>query len=95
MKFYTGDQFPADYKNNIIIAEHGSWNRLDYAGGRLRRVTVDADGKNPKLVEFATGWIGPKNEYRGRPNDVLVAKDGSLLVADDYNSAIYRISYSK
>jgi glucose/arabinose dehydrogenase len=95
MKFYTGEQFPADFKNNIIIAEHGSWNRLDYAGGRLMRVTVDADGKNAKQVEFATGWIGPNNEYRGRPNDVLVAKDGSLLVADDYNSAIYRISYSK
>ena len=95
MKFYTGDQFPADYKNNIIIAEHGSWNRLQYQGARLMRVTVDPDGKNAKQVEFATGWIGPNNEYRGRPNDVLVAKDGSLLVADDYNSAIYRISYRK
>lgn len=95
MKFYTGNQFPADYKNNIIIAEHGSWNRLQYQGARLTRVTVDADGKNAKQVDFATGWIGPNNEYRGRPNDVLVAKDGSLLVADDYNSAIYRITYNK
>jgi glucose/arabinose dehydrogenase len=95
MKFYTGNQFPADYKDNIIIAEHGSWNRLKYDGGRLMRVTADAEGKNAKQVEFATGWIGPNNEYRGRPNDVLVAKDGSLLVADDYNSAIYRISYNK
>jgi len=95
MKFYTGNQFPADYKDNVIIAEHGSWNRLQYQGARLTRVTVDADGKNAKQVDFATGWIGPNNEYRGRPNDVLVAKDGSLLVADDYNSAVYRISYSK
>jgi len=95
MKFYTGNQFPADYKNNIIIAEHGSWNKLKYQGARLMRVTADADGKDAKQVEFATGWLGPNNEYRGRPNDVLVAKDGSLLVADDYNSAIYRISYSK
>jgi glucose/arabinose dehydrogenase len=95
MKFYTGNQFPADYKDTIIIAEHGSWNRLKYDGGRLMRVTADAEGKNAKQVEFATGWIGPNNEYRGRPNDVLVAKDGSLLVADDYNSAIYRISYNK
>jgi len=95
MKFYTGNQFPADYKDNIIVAEHGSWNRLQYQGARLTRVTVDADGKNAKQVDFATGWIGPNNEYRGRPNDVLVAKDGSLLVADDFNSAIYRISYSK
>jgi glucose/arabinose dehydrogenase len=95
MKFYTGNQFPAEYKDNIIIAEHGSWNRLKYQGGRLERVIVDADGKNAKQVDFATGWIGPDNKYRGRPNDVLVAKDGSLLVADDFNGAIYRISYSK
>ena len=95
MKFYTGNQFPAGYKDSIIIAEHGSWNRLKYQGARLVRVTVDADGKNAKEIDFATGWLGPNNEYRGRPNDVLIAKDGSLLVADDYNSAIYRISYNK
>ena len=95
MKFYSGNQFPADYKDNIIIAEHGSWNRLKYQGGRLMRVTVDPDGKNAKEVEFASGWIGADGKYRGRPNDVLVANDGSLMVADDYNGAIYRISYSK
>ena len=95
MKFYTGNQFPADYKNNIIIAEHGSWNRHQFLGGRLMRVTVDPDGKNAKQQEFATGWIGADGKYRGRPNDVLVAKDGSLMVADDFTGAIYRISYSK
>ncbi len=95
MKFYTGNQFPADYKNNIIVAEHGSWNRLKYQGGRLMRITVDPDGKNGKQVEFASGWIGTDGKYLGRPNDVIVANDGSLLVADDFNGAIYRISYSK
>jgi glucose/arabinose dehydrogenase len=95
MKFYTGDQFPADYKNNIILAEHGSWNRHQFQGGRLMRITVDPDGKNAKEVEFASGWIGADGKYRGRPNDVLVAKDGSLMVADDFTGAIYRISYSK
>ncbi len=95
MKFYTGNQFPAGYKNSIIIAEHGSWNRRHYLGGRLVRVTVDSEGKNAKEDVLATGWIGPDNKYFGRPNDVLMAKDGSLLVADDYNGAIYRISYSK
>jgi len=95
MKFYTGDQFPAEYKNNIIIAEHGSWNRHQFQGGRLMRVTADPDGKNVKQVEFASGWIGADGKYRGRPNDVLQAKDGSLLVADDFTGAIYRISYSK
>ena len=95
MKFYTGDQFPPDYKNSIIVAEHGSWNRHKYLGGRLMRVTVDPDGKNAQQTELATGWISADNKYLGRPSDVLVAKDGSLLVADDYNGAIYRISYSK
>jgi glucose/arabinose dehydrogenase len=59
------------------------------------RITTDADGKNVKQEEFATGWIGPDGKYRGRPNDVLQAKDGSLLVADDFTGAIYRISYAK
>jgi len=95
MKFYTGNQFPADYKNNIIIAEHGSWNRHKFLGGRLMRVTVDPDGKNAKQQAFATGWIGPDGKYRGRPDDVLQAKDGSLMVSDDFTGSIYRISYSK
>jgi glucose/arabinose dehydrogenase len=95
MKFYTGSMFPAEYKNNIIIAEHGSWNRHKFQGGRLTRVTVDADGKNAKQEDFATGWIGADGKYIGRPDDVLVAKDGALMVADDFTGSIYRISYSK
>ncbi len=95
MKFYTGDQFPAEYRNSIILAEHGSWNRHQFQGGRLVRITADPDGKNVKEHVFAEGWIGADGKYRGRPNDVLVAKDGSLLVADDFANAIYRISYQK
>ena len=95
MKFYTGDQFPADYKNNILIAEHGSWNRHNYQGGRIVRVSVDPDGKNPKHEVFAEGWITGPEEYIGRPDDILLAKDGSILVADDWAGAIYRISYQK
>ncbi len=95
MKFYTGNQFPADYRNNMIIAEHGSWNRHKFQGARLMRVTADPDGKNVKQAEFASGWIGADGKYRGRPNDVLVANDGSLMVADDFTGSIYRISYSK
>ena len=95
MKFYTGSQFPADYKNNILIAEHGSWNRHHFQGARIMRVTVDPDGKNAKQEELASGWIGADGKYRGRPDDVLVAKDGSLMVSDDFTGAIYRISYSK
>jgi glucose/arabinose dehydrogenase len=95
MKFYTGNQFPAEYRNNILIAEHGSWNRHTYQGGRIKRVIVDADGKNPRQEIFAEGWLTGKQEYSGRPNDILVAKDGAILVADDWAGAIYRISYSR
>jgi glucose/arabinose dehydrogenase len=95
MKFYTGDQFPAEYRNNIFIAEHGSWNRHKYQGARIQRVIVDPDGKNAREETFAQGWLTGDQEYSGRPADILVAKDGSLLVADDWAGAIYRISYAK
>jgi glucose/arabinose dehydrogenase len=95
MKFYTGDQFPPDYKNNILIAEHGSWNRHVYQGGRIVRISVDPDGKNAKSEVLAEGWITGPQDYFGRPDDILQAKDGSILVADDWAGAIYRISYAK
>ena len=95
MKFYTGSQFPAEYKNNILIAEHGSWNRHQYQGARIVRVIVGPDGKNPKTEVFASGWIEGKQTYLGRPADIIQAKDGSILIADDWAGAIYRISYDK
>jgi len=95
MKFYTGDMFPAEYKNNILIAEHGSWNRHKYQGARIKRVIVGPDGKDAKQEIFAEGWIEGDQKYLGRPNDVVIAKDGSILVSDDWAGAIYRISYSK
>ncbi|WP_050627961.1 PQQ-dependent sugar dehydrogenase [Bradyrhizobium viridifuturi] len=95
MKFYTGSQFPADYKNSILIAEHGSWNRHKYQGGRIVKITASPDGKNAKQEIFASGWIEGDQGYLGRPADILLDKDGSILVADDWAGAIYRISYSK
>ncbi|MGH6778217.1 MAG: PQQ-dependent sugar dehydrogenase [Bradyrhizobium sp.] len=95
MKFYTGSQFPASYKDNIFLAEHGSWNRRDYLGGRIVRLIVSPDGSQVQQKVFATGWIQGTATYLGRPSDVIVAKDGSLLVADDYAGAIYQISYNK
>ena len=95
MKFYTGSMFPASYKNNILIAEHGSWNRHQYQGARIVRVIVGPDGKNPKQEVLASGWIEGKQGYTGRPADIVMAKDGSILVADDWAGAIYRISYKK
>ena len=95
MKFYSGSMFPAEYQNNIFVAEHGSWNRHEYQGARIDRIVVDADGKNAHQEVFAEGWLTGKQDYSGRPTDILLAKDGSMLVADDWAGAIYRISYSK
>jgi glucose/arabinose dehydrogenase len=95
MKFYTGNQFPAEYKNNIFLTEHGSWNRHKYNGGRIERIIVSPKGDHVKQEAFAEGWIQGPTKYIGRPADVIVAKDGSLLVADDFSGAILRISYGK
>ena len=95
MKFYTGSQFPPEYKNGIFIAEHGSWNRKSKIGYRIVFISVDPDGKNPKETVFASGGWLDGQKILGRPADILEASDGSLLVADDQAGAIYQISYSK
>ena len=91
MRFYTGNQFPPEYRNSIFVAEHGSWNRSKRIGYRVARVVVEG-GKAVKHEIFAEGWLqgGP---VWGRPVDVEVMPDGSLLVSDDHAGAIYRISY--
>jgi glucose/arabinose dehydrogenase len=91
MKFYTGTQFPARYRNQIIIAEHGSWNRSKKIGYRLSLVTLDGN-QAVSYETFAEGWLQGESPW-GRPVDVLNAPDGSLLVSDDYAGAIYRIGY--
>ncbi len=92
MRFYTGSQFPPEYRNRIFIAEHGSWNRSSKIGYRVTMVTLDADGNPVGYAPFADGWLQGERAW-GRPADVLVAPDGSLLVSDDYAGAIYRIRY--
>jgi glucose/arabinose dehydrogenase len=66
-----------------------------YQGARIKRVIVGPDGKNPKSEIFASGWIEGDQGYLGRPADIVLGKDGSMFVADDWAGAIYRISYSK
>jgi glucose/arabinose dehydrogenase len=91
MRFYTGTQFPAGYRNQIFIAEHGSWNRSKKIGYRITLVRIE--GNKPVAYEpFATGWLQGEKAW-GRPVDVLVMPDGALLVSDDYAGAIYRITY--
>ena len=92
MAFYSGDQFPAKYKNAIFSAQHGSWNRTEPCGARVMVTYIDKDGK-AKMEPFAEGWLNENKEYDGRPMSITMLKDGSMLVSDDYAGAIYKISY--
>nr|WP_320166437.1 PQQ-dependent sugar dehydrogenase [uncultured Methylophaga sp.] len=92
LKFYTGDMFPADYKGDAIIAQHGSWNRTSPVGYQLMRVTFDDNHQVTGQEVFIDGWL-QNGEAWGRPTDVLQLSDGSLLISDDYNDVIYRVSY--
>ena len=97
MRFYTGQQFPVAYRNSIFIAEHGSWNRSSKVGYRVVRMMLDAQGKVLGQETFIDGWLGKdaagKETVSGRPVDVLVMPDGSLLVSDDSAGVIYRVRY--
>jgi len=94
MTFYTGDMFPAEYKNAIFSAQHGSWNRTTPIGARVLVTRIDEEG-NATSEPFAEGWLTDSGEYLGRPVDVAQLPDGSLLVSDDLAGAVYRISYGE
>lgn len=93
MRFYTGTMFPKEYRNQIFIAEHGSWNRSEKIGYRITLVSRDEQGRTRYSV-FAKGWLQGEKAW-GRPADVLVMPDGALLVSDDSAGVIYRIAYSE
>lgn len=93
MKFYAGKQFPAEYRGQIFIPEHGSWNRSSKIGYRVMLVRLDG-ARATSYEPFATGWLQGERAW-GRPVDLLVMPDGALLVSDDEGDAIYRISYAK
>ncbi|HEX6979039.1 MAG TPA: PQQ-dependent sugar dehydrogenase [Alphaproteobacteria bacterium] len=94
MVFYTGRMFPEKYRGGIFSAQHGSWNRTTPVGARVLFTAITPDGKAADPEIFAEGWLDPEtNEYLGRPVDVAVLPDGSLLVSDDFAGAIYRIWY--
>ncbi len=94
LRFYTGSMFPKAYKNTIIVARHGSWNRSKKFGGDVVVVKLDKDGKVKSTEPLITGFLD-NNSYIGRPVDVLQLKDGSMLLSDDWNGAVYRITYGK
>jgi glucose/arabinose dehydrogenase len=91
LKFYTGTTFPAEYRGRIFIAQHGSWNRSKKSGYRIIMVTLKDNAVQTWEV-FAEGWMEDERVW-GRPVDLLVLGDGSLLISDDYANVVYRISY--
>jgi glucose/arabinose dehydrogenase len=94
MRFYTGSMFPKSYKNVAIIARHGSWNKTNKFGGDVVAVHLNKDGTVKSIDPLITGFL-EDNKYVGRPVDVMQMKDGSLLVSDDWNGAVWRITYGK
>jgi glucose/arabinose dehydrogenase len=95
--FYTGDQFPAEYKGDVFAAFHGSWNRTKRTGYKIVRVPFDhATGKAlGEYEDFVTGFVTKEGNVWGRPVGLTVAKDGSLLFSEDGNGTIWRVSYAK
>jgi glucose/arabinose dehydrogenase len=94
LRFYTGRMFPSKYKNAIFLARHGSWNRSNKFGGDVIAIFLNKDGTVKSSEPFITGFL-ENNNYIGRPVDVEFMSDGSMLVSDDWNGAIYRVTYSK
>jgi glucose/arabinose dehydrogenase len=92
MRFYTGKMFPKEYRNAIFIARHGSWNRSKKIGADIVVARLKPDGTVKSIEPFMTGFIQGAN-YVGRPVDIEWLRDGSMLLSDDYNGAVYRITY--
>jgi glucose/arabinose dehydrogenase len=95
--FYTGDQFPSEYKGDIFAAFHGSWNRMKRTGYKVVRAPFDkSTGKaSGEYEDFVTGFVTPDGKVWGRPVGITVAKDGSLLISEDGDKTIWRVSYSR
>jgi len=92
MRFYTSSNFPQEFRNQVFIAEHGSWNRSKRIGYRVSLVRLDGN-QAVSYEDFASGWLSAEGDRWGRPVDVQVAPDGAMLVSDDMAGVIYRITY--
>ena len=84
--------FPREYHNAIFIARHGSWNKTTKIGGDIVVAKLNADGTVKSVEPFITGFL-VNNNYIGRPVDIELMKDGSILISDDWNGAVYRVTY--
>jgi glucose/arabinose dehydrogenase len=97
--FNEGSMFPADYRGNLFVAYHGSWNRSIPTGYKVVRIKLDSNSKPEGIEDFATGWLPPGatliTRKMGRPVGVLFGSDGSLYISDDRSGAIYRVTYGR
>ena len=91
--FYEGRMFPAEYRNDAFVAEHGSWNRSRPIGYRIMRVRFSPAGRPQGKWVFIDGWLGPDGSVSGRPVDLEELPDGSLLISDDHAGVVYRVTY--
>jgi glucose/arabinose dehydrogenase len=92
--FYSGEQFPAEYRGDEFLALHGSWNRASRTGYEVVRVPLHSQGKaSGEYEDFVTGFVTDDGKVWGRPVGIAVAKDGSLLVSDDGSGSIWRVRY--
>jgi len=94
MAFYTGTQFPAEYRGDIFAALHGSWNRTNRTGYKLIRIKLNSGKATGDYEDFMTGFVTTSGEVWGRPVGVVMAQDGSLLMSDDASGTVWRIAYS-
>lgn len=94
MRFYTGEQFPREYRNQVLLAEHGSGERSIKIGYRVMLVKLDKQGNATSYEPFVEGWLDRDKNW-GRPVDVHVMPDGAVLISDDQAGAVYRVSYAK
>ncbi|HLF02629.1 MAG TPA: hypothetical protein VI547_11675, partial [Anaerolineales bacterium] len=95
LAFYTGNTFPPEYRGDLFVAFHGSWNRSVPTGYKVVRVPMEGSAPSGLVEDFAWGWIDDGNDdVSGRPVGLAVGPDGALYVSDDKGGFIYRISYS-
>ena len=94
MTFYSGKMFPEKYRGGMFVASHGSWNSTVPTGALINFVPLVNNDKAGASEIFADGFRDENGVYRGRPVDVAVMKDGSLLISDDFAGAVYRVTYA-
>jgi glucose/arabinose dehydrogenase len=94
MTFYTGEQFPAEYRGHAFAALHGSWNRAQRTGYKVIYVPLERGKALGEYVDFMTGFVTNDADVWGRPVAVSVARDGALLVSDDMGNVIWRVAYA-